>query len=104
MLKAKNIFGTMTWRPPNPRRSLLQYVPAYADVLAGDTIVTSGYSNVFPENIPVGLVDEVTTPRGSNSHEIIVRLFADMGRLNFVQVIENINKSQLDSLTSDQPL
>jgi len=70
-------------------------------VTVGDTVVTSGYSNIFPENLPVGVVSNVSTPTGTNSHEINVQLFADISRLNYVQLIDNIDRTQIDSLKID---
>lgn len=101
-IRSKDYFGTLTWQPPNPRESVLSFVPAYADVLVGDTVVTSGFSHIFPKDLPVGIVSDVTTPKGSNSHEIFVNIFADMGRLNHVQLIENVDRSEIDSLKAAQ--
>lgn len=98
-IRNKGHFGSLSWQPPNPRRAAINHIPAYADVQIGDTVVTSGYSQVFPEDLPVGLVEKVVTPTGSNSYEIDVALFADIGRMKYVQIIENLNKSELDSLT-----
>ncbi len=97
-IKNKGYFGLMRWRPPNPQQSVLFDVPAYADVLPGDTVVTSGHSHVFPAQMPLGIVSSVVTPKGSNSHEIAVNLFVNLGRLEYVQVIENVHRTELDSL------
>ncbi len=97
-IKGKNYFGMLIWQPVNPRISVLEHIPAYAEVSVGDTVVTSGYSTVFPPDLPVGIVEHVRTPKGSNSHEIDVALFVDMGRLDHVQVIENTHQPELDSL------
>jgi len=100
-IQDKSYFGTLNWQPLNIRESILYHVPAYADVTVGDTVVTSGYSNIFPENLPVGVVSNVSTPTGTNSHEINVQLFADISRLNYVQLIDNIDRTQIDSLKID---
>ncbi len=103
-VKDKEYFGTLTWFPPNPREAILNHVPAYADVLLGDTLVTSGYSQIFPPGLHVGKVTQVTTPKGSNLHEIYVELFADFGRINYVQIVENLNRTELDSLTLESDI
>ena len=99
-IRDKGHFGTLSWQPSHPKRAALNHIPAYADVLVGDTVVTSGYSSVFPEGLGVGVVEKVVTPTGSNSYDIDVTLFANIDRMNYVQIIENIDRSSLDSLTS----
>ncbi len=37
----------------------LQYVPALADVRAGEAVVTAGTDGVYPKDLPVGIVREV---------------------------------------------
>ena len=96
----KGYFGSLTWDPPSPNTASLNYVPAYADVQVGDTLTTSGYSQLFPAGLPVGVIQKVFTSAGSNSYEIDVLLFADMARLNYVHVIKNIDRTELDSLAA----
>lgn len=97
----KRHFGTLAWLPPNPKEASLKHIPAYADVVVGDTVVTSGYSLVFPEGMMVGVVNEVITPTGSNLYDIGISLFADTDQMKYVHVIENINKNELDSLAQN---
>lgn len=97
-LKASDYFGTMTWQPPTTTTSVLRHIPAYVEMAVGDTVVTSGYSQVFPPDMSVGTVDNVQTPKGSASHVVTVKLFADVARLNYVQVIEQVDNAQIDSL------
>jgi rod shape-determining protein MreC len=40
------------------------YVPANADVVQGDTVITSGIDGVFPRNTKVGVVTSVVRQRG----------------------------------------
>jgi rod shape-determining protein MreC len=98
-IKDKGYFGTLAWLPTNPREGVINHIPVYADVVVGDSVVTSGYSQVFPEDLYMGIVEAVITPKGKNSYEIMVRLFADIGRMDFVQIVENLNQQELDSLT-----
>lgn len=64
----------------------LFYVPANADVKAGDRLVTSGHGGVFPPGIPVGMVS--STGGGASKNEIRVKTFTDEHRLSFVRVLQ----------------
>ena len=69
------------------------------DVAEGDTIVTSGYSAIFPEGIPVGTVDEASVENG-NFYRIKVKLFTDFRHLTYVDVIRNLQKEEQKRLQS----
>lgn len=101
-VKNKGHFGVLTWAPLNPLDASLNHIPAHADVQLGDTVVTSGYSQVFPENLNIGVVEEIQTPRGSNLYEIQVRMFADVSKMEYVQTINNVNLQQIDSLLTGE--
>lgn len=51
-------------------------------VQVGDTVVTSGYGNIFPENIPVGIVDKSTTGK------LIVKTSVNFNKLKYVMIIK----------------
>ena len=97
-IKGTGQFGTLIWQPPNPKNAALNSIPSYADIQVGDTVTTSGYSQVFPAGLPIATVVSVQTPTGSNYYEIDLSLLADLGSMNYVQIVENINQSELDSL------
>ena len=64
----------------------------------GDTIVTSGLSPVFPEGIPVGIVENSTLKEGDSYYTIRVRLHTNFKRLKYVEVVENIHQQELEEL------
>jgi rod shape-determining protein MreC len=65
----------------------------------GDTIVTSGLSPVFPEGIPVGIVESSTLKEGESYHSIRVRLHTNFKRLKYVEVVQNANQQEQEELT-----
>jgi rod shape-determining protein MreC len=51
----------------------LLYVAKTIEVLKGDVIITSGYSGIFPENIKIGVVTNVSTKSEGMFHDIRVQ-------------------------------
>lgn len=98
--KVKNTehFGTIVWDARNAGFVQLTDIPKLANLTKGDSIVTGGISTIFPENIPIGIIDKVYTSKASNFYTINVRLFNDMTRINQVYVIENINYQEIKEL------
>lgn len=80
-------FGSLVWKEINPASMLLEAVPRQADIRIGDTIVTSGYSFIFPRGIFIGTVSRFWTEGGSNYYSIDVRLHEDLARLDRVYVV-----------------
>ena len=97
-LRRSNYFGSLAWRGDTPEEIHLDDIPKGAKVKRGDTIVTSGNSFLFPKGIMVGTVIQDTIPPGSNTHDVRVRLGADLGRIEHVYIINNILKPEAEKL------
>jgi rod shape-determining protein MreC len=52
-----------------------------SEILIGDKVVTSGFSQIYPKNLPVGEVIEVFNERGSFQKVAKVRIKAKLGSL-----------------------
>lgn len=67
--------------------AILDRVPVRSDVREGDTLVTSGYGQLFPFGLPVGVIDQVTASSRSLTCLIRVRPALDANRTSHVFVI-----------------
>ena len=92
--------GTLQWDGKDNRFALLTDVAAHMVVNPGDTIVTSGLSPVFPEGIPVGIVENSTLKEGASYYTIRVRLHTNFKRLKYVEVVQNADQNELEELTN----
>jgi rod shape-determining protein MreC len=97
-VKSSNHFGTINWDGKNTGYVQLVDLPRLVNLKKGDTIVTSGQSLIFPENIPIGKIDKIFAEKGTNKYVIRVRLFNDMTSLGYVYVIESKKRKQKDAL------
>jgi len=87
-IKRNDYFGSLVWREIDPGRMVLEAIPRQADILVGDTIVTSGFSFIFPKGIFIGTVERFWTEGGSNYYSVEVSLHEDIARLDRVYVVE----------------
>ncbi len=85
-------FGSLYWDGLNYREVVLSEIPQHVNLTYGDTIVTSGYSSIFPPDIPLGTVEEFDL-KGGSFYVLKIKLFSDFKRLDYVYVI----KSQLSA-------
>lgn len=98
-IKSTNIHGTIHWRGNNPKIAYLEYVPLHIPVQVGDTVITSSYSNYFPEGYHIGKIIEVKDPKdGQGFHEILVLLSTDFYKLENVYLVKNQHESELKKL------
>ena len=96
-IKKNNYYGSLQWDGNDYAFSYLNDIPYHVEVNAGDTIVTSGLSKIFPEGIVVGYVESVDKET-ANFLKIKVKLAVDFKRINHVYVILNNKKNEQTSL------
>lgn len=88
-VKGSNYFGSLVWDGKDPRFAVLEELPRHVKFVRGDTIVTSGYSSVFPEGLMVGTVDGFSKQRNDNFYALTVKLSTDFFRLNDVRILDD---------------
>jgi len=88
-LKKNNYFGSLHWTGSAVDVAELSAIPGHVDVSLGDTIVTSGYSSIFPADVLIGTVSEINTEDPS-FHTIKVKLSVNFRKLAYVNIIENL--------------
>ncbi|PSK81523.1 rod shape-determining protein MreC [Prolixibacter denitrificans] len=99
-IKRNNYFGSLTWNGDDYRKAELDEIPFHVDVAKGDTIVTSGYSAIFPEGLMLGTVSDYSLQGGSNFYKITVDLSVDFKNLVYVDVIQNKTRDEILKLES----
>ena len=93
--------GPLTWDGIHSNIALLKEIPHHMEFSQGDTVYTSGFSSIFPPDIPLGITGASRIVNGS-SYEIKVTLFEDFSALRYVTVVENLNKEDITSLEDKQ--
>lgn len=88
-IKGKGYQGQLTTQGLH-RPTILGGLPLHADIMPGDTVVTSGYSYIFPEGLMVGVVEENSLDGIDHAASAFgtyrIRLATDFERLSYVYV------------------
>ncbi|HEC45085.1 MAG TPA: rod shape-determining protein MreC [Bacteroides sp.] len=92
-IRRNGYFGSLSWPGSGYDNAILEEIPFHVDLRHGDTIVTSGYSAIFPEGIIVGTVEEFEAFEG-NFYTITVDLAVDYKNLSHINVIRNLMKEE----------
>lgn len=103
-VKGSDGFGSLVWDGIDPGVAILEELPRHTVFNPGDTVITSGYSAVFPEGIPVGTVLPDDNQHNENFFSLRIRLLADFSTLSNVQVVVNNMKDELMQVEADPDL
>lgn len=97
--KNNNYFGALAWTDDdNPTTGTLKEIPKHITFKAGDSIVTTSFSSVYPENIFLGTVKNFTVKPGDNFYTITISLAANFYSLTHVYVVDNLFKQEQHAL------
>mgnify|MGYP000457725027 FL=1 len=94
-------FGYLKWEHGDSRYAYLKDLPRHAEFNLGDTVVTSGYSTVFPEGVMVGTVDDMSDSHDGLSYLLKIKLATDFGKVSNVRVISRSGQEEQDMLEKE---
>ena len=98
-------FGYLKWEHGDSRYAYLKDLPRHAEFNLGDTVVTSGYSTVFPAGVMVGTVDDMSDSNDGLSYLLKIKLATDFGKLGDVRVIARtgqMEQQELENMSTKQ--
>lgn len=93
--------GPMEWDGRSRNKAILKEIPHHMEFHEGDTVFTSGYSSIFPADIPLGIVGAARIVNGA-TYEIDVELFEDFGALRYVTIVDNAAFEEIKRLEETQ--
>jgi rod shape-determining protein MreC len=98
MVSPLQSIGIVGWDGQNPNKLILEHVVKTEDVESGQQVVTSGYSNVYPRGLPIGVVDSVQLRSGRNELLIAVTPAAEIHRAHHAFVLLKEQDSEYKNL------
>jgi len=97
-LKKSNYFGSLSWPGKDRTRFILSDIPKEAKFNVGDTIVTGGFSTIFPEGINIGTIEKFNIIPSQNYYSIIVKPFLDYADVKYVYIIQNLQREEINKI------
>jgi len=93
--------GTVIWEGSDPEVAYLEAIPQHSEINIGDSVFTNGYSNIFPKGLLIGTVKEVQVGNNASFLTIKVKLATHYTDIYTVYLVENLFKSELDTLKAN---
>ena len=91
----------MSWDNKDYRFGTINDIPLHLTLEKGDTLVTSGFSNIYPADIIIGTVEEMLESDSKDFNTAKIRFSTNFSTLRHVYVIENLHQTEIDSLMSN---
>lgn len=101
-LKNSEYFGSLVWDGESPETAMLEELPKHIKYATGDTIVTSGYSAIFPEGVIVGVVQGRARALTDSFVSLRVKLTTNFSQLSTVRIITNDMREELKALEAKE--
>lgn len=100
-LKDQKYFGSLVWDSKDYQYGQLIDIPKHVQIMLGDTIVSSGFSSIFPTGINLATITEIEKPEGNNFYNITVKFINDFKKLEKVYVVKNVLRAEQDKLEEE---
>lgn len=93
-------FGSILWNGTDSRRVTMTELSKYAEPQLGDEVVSTGFSQYFPAEIPIGTVERAELNEGRTAYTVEIRLAVDLSGLGDVILVRNNDLREVRMLQS----
>jgi rod shape-determining protein MreC len=91
--------GTISWNGEQPNVVTLNNIPKSAKLTKGDSVITSGFSAIFPKGLLIGRVETAKPEKSNNNFKINIRTATDFNNIEYVYAIQSIDAEPVKKLT-----
>ena len=94
----------MKWYGFNYREANIEGIPNHVNIEVGDTIITNGYSTIFPAGINIGKIIAHEKNSETGNQDIIIDLFTDFNNIEYAYIVssdESIEQLKLESFDNE---
>jgi rod shape-determining protein MreC len=96
--KKNNQLVNVEWNGGNYRTGQVREIPKHIVMVKGDTIITSGNSDIFPEGILIGTISGFTVAMDENFNSGEILFSTDFNSLGYVEVIVDLMRKEKEEL------
>lgn len=93
-LKRGGETGFVTYDSKTPGILYLKNISRFAKINSGDTVITSGFSDKFPEGLLMGYVLDIINEKGSSTYTVRLKPAANFEDLQYSYIINNLQKEE----------
>lgn len=102
-IKGNKNIGNVTWAGFDPEYATLEFIPQTSVIHVGDTVITSGFSTIFPPDYIIGTVAEFNAELQDGFFTVKVQLSTNFRGVDNMYVVTHQLKTEIDSLENRFP-
>ncbi len=91
-------FGSISWGGDDRYSVKLTELSKYANINVGDTVVSTGFSQIFPANVVVGTVSSYSLNAMQTAYTATVELAADISATDYVLIVGRRDSFEIEEL------
>lgn len=95
------LVARLVWDGRHSNKAFLTDLPLHYAIAEQDTVITSGYSSIFPPDIPIGITGLSNLVDGATSRTE-VNLFQDFSALRYVTIVSNPEREEISRLENQE--
>lgn len=96
--RKNNQLVNIEWNGGNYRYGNVKEIPKHFEIVIGDTIITSGNSEIFPEGIQIGTISDFTIAEDENFNSATIAFSTDFNSLGYVEVVLDMMRREKEAL------
>lgn len=96
--KKNNQLVNVEWPGGNYRFGDVKEIPKHVTMMVGDTIITSGNSDIFPEGIMIGTITSSIIANDENFNQAKILFSTDFNSLGYVEVVVDLMRKEKEEL------
>lgn len=97
-IKRNGYVGTFRWEGGDVSKGWMTEVPGHVELEIGDTIVTSGYSLIFPAGLAVGKIKEFELKEDEHFYTIRIDICVDFRRIEHAYIVRDLMRKEFMEL------
>lgn len=100
-LKKTGETGKVFWDGSSPLYINLKDIPKSAQVVKGDSVVTSAYASYYPPGVLIGTIMDVVDDKSSSFYTLRIKPATNFFNVQYVSVVENALKEEQAKLEEE---
>jgi rod shape-determining protein MreC len=96
--KKNNQLVNVEWNGGNYRYGQVKEIPKHIRMVVGDTIITSGNSDIFPEGLMIGTISGFKIAQDENFNNGEILFSTDFNSLGYIEVVIDMMRKEKEEL------
>ncbi|MFR9523461.1 MAG: rod shape-determining protein MreC [Rikenellaceae bacterium] len=96
-----NNYGSIRWEGKDRYRVSMTDLSKYEHIEAGDTIVSTGFSNIFPGGVKIGTVASFEFNEMQTAYNVEIDLAAEITAIDYVLLVGSRDSGEIEALIDD---